>query len=109
MSAGDIDDRLGPEGSLEELRAKCPDLDAYLRIANALPWVKTFSIPFLAGISNDGQTRYIDHRLDTILRGFDISPALATHESVEWAIRRWTGIGEDYTTDPRGHRLANRA
>jgi hypothetical protein len=109
MSAGDIDDRLGPEGRLRQLRQDYPELDAYLAKADTLPIQRVSGIPYGAGISTDGQTRYINSELQTVLDGVDISLALATHESVEWALRQFCGIGEDYQDDPSGHRLANRA
>ncbi len=108
MSAGSIDDRLGPQGELEQLRSEHADLDEYLSAADSYPIIRA-DIPFGAGISTNGETRYIDRRLDTILDGIDVSPALAVHETVEWALREFCSIGLDYSTDPRGHRLANRA
>lgn len=109
MSAGDVDDRLGPEGKLEELRQEYPALNRYL--LRTLPIIQAYpiSIPFTGGISKDGGTRYLDWRLKTIFRGKDIRRATARHEQVEWGLREYCGIGEDYEFDPRGHRLANRA
>lgn len=108
MSSGDIDDTLGPEGELEALASQHSALRAYLTLMSTLPILKG-QTPFSAGISTDGRTRYIDPRLATILDGVDLSPALATHESIEWALREFCQIGVDYGRDPRGHRLANRA
>src|SRR6266702_7291255 len=107
MSAGDIDDRLGPEGELDSLRTEYPSLDAYLNSAPAIN--RNYNIPYGAGISEDGQTVYIDSRLNTMVDGVDCAQALATHERVEWALREFCQIGRDYAADPRGHRLANRA
>ncbi len=107
ISAGDIDDRLGPEGELASLRTEYPSLDAYLNRALAVN--HDYNIPYGAGISEDGQTVYIDSRLDTMVNGVDCAQALATHETTEWALREFCGIGLDYAADPRGHRLANRA
>jgi len=108
MTAGDIDDRLGPEGELGRLRSMYPDLDAYLRDAEEYP-ILLASCPFGAGISQDGKRRYVDPRLNTELNGVDLKPALVKHETVEWAVRLFCQIGVDYSFDPRGHRLANRA
>lgn len=108
MSAGDIDDRLGPEGELERLCFENEELGIYITEMDSLP-IERASIPFGAGISQDGQTRYIDSRINCDLNGTDVSICLVTHESVEWALREFCGIGEDYASDPRGHRLANRA
>jgi hypothetical protein len=108
MSAGDIDDTLGPEGELEAFRAQYPDLDQYLQDAVSYPPVRA-GIPYGAGISRDGSTPYIDERLDTVLDGIDVSPALVTHEVVEWGLREFAKIGVDYDYDPKGHRIANRA
>ena len=69
MSAGDIDDRLGPEGELDSLRTEYPSLDAYLNSAPAIN--RDYNIPYGAGISEDGQTVYIDSRLDTMVDGVD--------------------------------------
>ncbi len=108
MSAGDIDDRLGPEGELASLRTEYPSLDAYLNEApNVINYM--YNIPYGAGISENGQTVYIDSRLDTMVNGVNMSDALATHETTEWALREFCQIGTDYAADPRGHRLANRA
>jgi hypothetical protein len=109
MSAGDIDDRLGPSGELAKLRALHSDLDEYLKGADDLPILSVTGIPYGAGISTDGLRRYVNSSLSTDLDGVDLKPALATHESVEWALREFCGIGEDYEADPKGHRLANRA
>ena len=108
MTSGDIDDRLGPKGELERLRASHVQLDTYLSYLESRPVLRA-GVPFGAGISTDGQTVYIDSRLDTVVNGTDVSLALATHEQVEFGLRQFAGIGEDYETDPRGHRLANRA
>lgn len=107
MTAGDIDDHLGPIGELQRLANETPRLKDYLAGIDDLP-IYRGSIPFSAGISVDGRIRYLDNALDTSLNGVDVSLALATHESVEWALREFCQIGVDYANDPRGHRLANR-
>ena len=109
MSTGDIDDRLGPEGRLEELRKEYPDLDNYLTGLTSIVVNRDYDIPYTAGISTDGLTVYIDRRLNLDLDGKDLTPAVMTHECVEWALREFCSIGEDYQYDPTGHRLANRA
>ena len=109
MTTGDIDDKLGPEGELAHLRDLFPNLDAYLSTCDDLPIILVTGLPYGAGISTDGQRRYVDSRLDTMFQDADIKPAIARHESVEWALRKFYEIGEVYASDPRGHRLANRA
>lgn len=108
MSSGDIDDTLA---SIEEYNQALqnPEFSAYISGIDQLPINREYDIPFGAGISRDGRTRYIDRNIHTRFRGADISSVLATHESWEWAARRWLGIGMDYQRDPSGHRLANRA
>jgi hypothetical protein len=108
MSAGDIDDRLGPEGELERLRAGNTELDSYLQTLDSIP-IHRAGVPFGAGISQSGNAVYIDPRLDTDLDGVNLDRALATHEVVEWGLRQYAKIGVDYDYDPRGHRIANRA
>src|SRR5215469_7202092 len=109
MSAGDIDDVLGPQGELERLRALHPELDEYLTRAWRFSPARGFFIPFGAGISEDGLTAYISYDIQATIRDIDCSSALVRHETTEWALRKFCGIGEDYADDPRGHRLANRA
>ena len=109
MSAGDIDDRLGPEGELDELRAEHPELDRYLTMAWQLKPVRTFFIPFGAGISSTGLRVYVSNDIQAIINGIECESALVRHETTEWALREYCKIGEDYASDPRGHRLANRA
>lgn len=108
MSAGDIDDKLGPSDELSRLRSENPELNKYILYIPARRIVRA-EVPFSAGISQDGYVCYIDPRLNTILDGVDISPALREHECTEWALREFCQIGMDYASDPRGHRLANRA
>lgn len=107
MSTGDIDDKLGPWGELERLRKEYPELDEYLDLADYK--IAFATIPYGAGISQNGFTVYIHPNLQLDLDGVDIRDALATHERTEWALRRFCKIGMDYQTDPTGHRLANRA
>ncbi len=109
MSTGDIDDRLGPEGELEELRLQYPELEEYLSWAWGLKPVRTFFIPYAAGISADGKRVYISYDIQSSVEGIDCESALVRHETTEWGLRRFCLIGEDYITDPRGHRLSNRA
>lgn len=109
MSAGDVDDTLGSEAELQSLLRENRALGDYLKGATELPILRGNDIPFGAGISTDGQRRYIDRHLHTRFRGLDISQALATHESTEWGLRKFAQIGVDYPKDPSGHRLANRA
>lgn len=108
MSAGDIDDKLGPADELSRLRSENPKLNRYILYIPTVPIFRA-EVPFSAGITQGGRICYIDPRLDTILDGVDISPALREHECTEWALRWYCQIGMDYAGDPRGHRLANRA
>ena len=109
MSAGDIDDRLGPATELERLEATNAELRNYLAWARASIAIERADVPFGGGISKDGQTVYIHPALDCIVSETDCIFAVATHEFTEWALREFCRIGEDYADDPRGHRLANRA
>jgi hypothetical protein len=109
MSTGDIDNHLGPEGELERLRAENPDLDAYLTKAWALAPCRVFFIPYGAGISDNGQRPYISNDVQTSINGRECDSALVRHETTEWGLRHFLGIGQDYLDDPIGHRLANRA
>lgn len=108
MSAGDIDDRLGPVGELSRLRRKFPQLNQYLQTVDSLE-IHRATIPFGAGISKYGQRPYVDERLDLEFDGKNVAVCLRAHECTEWALRKWADIGVDYDFDPRGHRLANRA
>src|SRR5213593_954562 len=87
MSAGDVDDKLGREGELEELRARNPELDRYLSGMDSIP-IRRAGVPFGAGISESGETVYIDSRLDTVVDGVNVDQALLTHEVVEWGLRQ---------------------
>ena len=109
MSAGDIDDHLGPATELERLEATNAELRTYLAWARANIAIERATIPFGGGISKDGKTAYVHPDLDCTVNGIDCIFAVATHEFTEWALRQFCGIGEDYADDPRGHRLANRA
>src|SRR5437899_2076992 len=71
--------------------------------------IRRAGVPFGAGISESGETVYIDPRLDTVVDGVNVDKALLTHEVVEWGLRQFARIGMDYADDPRGHRIANRA
>jgi hypothetical protein len=108
MASGDLDDERGSIVELNRLRKQFPKLDAELRNMDR-EINRDWSIPLGAGISEDGQTVYIDKDFDTEFDGVDISEALATHEIVEWALRKYARIGVDYRRDPHGHRLANAA
>jgi len=109
MSAGDIDDRLGPATELERLEATNAELRNYLAWARTSITIERSDVPFGGGISKDGRTVYIHPELDCMVAETDCIFAVATHEFTEWALREFCRIGEDYADDPRGHRLANRA
>ena len=109
MSTGDIDNELGPPNRLNNLRQNHSGLDAYLRRAVLFKPVRTFFIPYGAGISEDGQRVYISYDVQSNIDGVECESALVTHETVEWALREFCDIGTDYAADPSGHRLANRA
>ena len=109
MSAGDIDDRLGPATELERLEATNVELRNYLTWAREHIRIERATIPFGGGISKDGKVAYVHPSLDCVVSGVDCIFAIATHEFTEWALREFCRIGEDYADDPRGHRLANRA
>ena len=109
MTSGDIDDKLESAEWLVELREGNAEFNAYLIKAWQFRPVRTFFIPFGAGISEDGQRVYISHDIQTIIDGVECENALVRHETTEWALRKFCSIGVDYLTDPSGHRLANRA
>jgi hypothetical protein len=109
MSTGDIDDTLVDPDILPMLRRKSEALDAYLRVAWTFTPVRTFFIPNAAGISIDGKTPFISYDIQTTIRSIDCSSCLVRHETTEWGLRKFCGIGEDYLTDPSGHRIANTA
>lgn len=104
MSAGDIDDTLGSAAELLRLQRNYPLMAAYIGSIHALAINHSFDIPLGAGISQDGTIRYIDRHIQTRLNNWDLSPVLATHESVEWALVKWASMPY-----PEAHRLANRA
>ncbi len=109
MSAGDIDDRLGDAEELARLRATDHHFSMWLQAAYQLHPIRTFFIPYGAGISEDGNHVYISYDIQTIVDGIECESALVRHEATEWGLRHFFGIGEDYESDPSGHRLANRA
>jgi len=108
MSSGDIDDTLAPEGVLEDLRLRNQAFNQYLIEAFACVPIRTFFIPYGAGISADGDRVYISYDVQTTMNGVDCGSALVRHETVEWGLRKFCGIGIDYLSDPSGHRIANR-
>jgi len=109
MSSGDIDDTLGDAEYLKELRRDNIPFERYLCLAFFYKPIRSFFIPFGAGISEDGRRVYISNDLQSIVQGVECESALVRHEVVEWGLRYFLKIGEDYQEDPRGHRLANRA
>lgn len=108
MSAGDIDDH-EYAGLLDKYRAESEELDEYLKLAWTFRPVRSFFIPFAGGMSEDGMTVYISHDIQTYFEGIDLETALVRHETTEWGLRRYLGIGEEYSDDPTGHRIANNA
>lgn len=109
MSAGDIDDVEADASELANFRRDYPDLDEYLKWAWEQRAVRTFFIPFAAGISSDGKVPYISYDVQTIIDGIDLENALVRHETTEWGLRQFCGVGDDYGNDPIGHRIANNA
>src|SRR5260370_2614265 len=109
MSSGDIDNKLAGEGELPYLRQASFALDEYLEQAWLIQRIRTFFLPCGAGISEDGKTVFISYDLQTIVNGVECENALVRHETTEWGLREFCKIGEDYLTDPRGHRISNRA
>jgi len=109
LSTGDIDNRLGPELELSQLRATNPEFDAYLRVAWQFKPIRTFFVPYGAGCSSDGQRVYISYDVQSNIDGIECESALVRHETTEWALREFLNIGDNYAEDPSGHRLANRA
>lgn len=109
MSSGDIDDVLAPTFRLEALITQHDELRSYLNLAWGYRPIRTFFIPWGAGISSNGQRVYISYDIQTIVNGIECESALVRHETTEWGLRQYCGIGEDYLRDPSGHRLGNRA
>jgi len=109
MATGDIDDILASAAGLALIRQHNPELDAYLTEAYHFTPIRTFFIPYGAGISSNGKRVYISYDLQTTIDGVECANALVRHECTEWGLRYFLGIGTDYASDPRGHRLGNRA
>jgi len=109
MSAGDIDDSEEPASTLYRLRAENREFDDYLRWAWQLKPIKLFFIPYAAGINEEGTMVYISHDITTYFEGIELENALVRHETTEWALRYYLGIGEEYSDDPIGHRISNNA
>lgn len=110
MSSGDIDNRLGSAEELERLRQSDSEFNSYLEWAwKDIRPIRTFFIPYGAGISEDLRRVYISYDLQTVIDGIECVSALIRHETVEAALRCYLSIGLDYLSDPRGHRLGNRA
>ena len=107
MSAGDIDDHLGSQETLNRLLVEKPEFASYCASAWSLPPIRTFFIPFGAGISDAGNRVYISYDLQTMVDNVECANALVRHETTEWALRQFCSIGLDYSSDPSGHRLAN--
>jgi len=109
MSAGDIDDKEEPATTLARLRRDNREFDEYLKWAWTIKPIRTFFIPFAAGASYDGKSVYISYDVQTVIDNVEYESAIVRHETTEWALRYYLGIGEDYGDDPVGHRIANRA
>ena len=111
MSAGDIDDTLAPEGQLEALCAANPIYNEYLiRAWHFIP-IRTFFIPYGAGVSEDLERVYVSYDLQTIIDGIETVECVLRHETAEGGARVYCDpqIGFDYAKDSRGHWLGNRA
>jgi hypothetical protein len=109
LSAGDIDDHEASPLELLRYRSESKELNDYLEWAWRLKPIRSFFIPFAAGISEDGQTVYISNDIQTYFETIELENALVRHETTEWGLRRYLGIGEEYSDDPLGHRIANNA
>jgi hypothetical protein len=109
MSAGTIDDKEEPASTLTRLRLDNPDFNKYLEWAWSIKPIRTFFIPYAAGISENGKHVYISYDIQTEIDGVELENCLVRHETTEWALRYYLGIGEDYANDPLGHRISNNA
>jgi hypothetical protein len=109
MSSGDIDDVLADQADWIQILSSNDDLRSYLHTAWQLSPIRLFFIPFGAGMNEDGTRVYISHDIQTVIDDIECAPALVRHETTEWGLRKFAGIGLDYLNDPTGHRLANRA
>lgn len=107
MSAGDIDDKVEPPMVFHNAMRNNASFHAYIERAWRLKPVRSFFIPWGAGISDDGETVYISYDIQTVVDGVECENALVRHETTEWALRHFLGIGDDYSADPSGHRIAN--
>jgi hypothetical protein len=109
LSAGDIDDHEASPSELASYLSQSAELSSYLEWAWRLKPIRSFFIPFAAGISEDGRTVYISHDIQTYFEGIELETALVRHETTEWGLRHYLGVGDEYTDDPMGHRIANNA
>lgn len=109
MSSGDIDDHEEPATTLARYRRENKDFNDYLVAAWQRKPIRSFFIPFAAGISEDGTVVYISNDIQTYFEGMELESALVRHETTEWALRFYLGVGDDYGNDPIGHRIANNA
>src|SRR5215469_12083137 len=93
MVAGDIDDTLGPAGKVDELRAQDPGFDEYLKRAWHFRPIRTFFIPYGAGMNEAGTRVYISNDIQTVIDGVDCAECLVRHETTEWGLRYYLRIG----------------
>jgi hypothetical protein len=88
VSSGDIDDKAFSKQELERLfqdHFKIYDFVFYQKH----PIVRLYDVPYLGGISNNGDCVYLDRHLSTLLlidsRQCDPSGYLRLHETIEYA------------------------
>lgn len=89
MSRGDPSyDDIPPRGALTELRKlrlEHPELNSL--IARRRKIVERYEVPYLGGISRDGETVYLDSKLSKLPKW--AKSLIVLHEVVEWSLKRW--------------------
>lgn len=81
-------------GSLATLRAlliATPALGKLLRRERTV--LRTFDVPYLGGISEDGSYVYLDRHLPEKVESIPLAKFLEVHEVTEWALRTMAEIG----------------
>lgn len=89
MSSGDHNHFDDAPGSLPKLRVillKFPDVGAALRLWRRID--RRWAIPYLAGISADARTVYVDKHLPERIEGIPLDKYLEVHEATEYALYR---------------------
>jgi len=89
MSSGDPSKYDDAPGSLAKLRAvllRFPAVGAALRVQRRIN--RRWPVPYLAGISTDGRTVYVDEHIPERIKGIPVDKYLEVHEATEYALYR---------------------